>query len=62
MPHVPFSTLSISRLQFSLSRTLANCTADNCPFWISNRGLQTHLVLPLTLVSEELLALLTCPE
>lgn len=62
MTKTPIPAVSVSQLQFSLSRTLAACAAQGTAYYISNRCDLTHLLLPISLVTEEMLALLGLAE
>lgn len=50
------SAVSVSRLQFNLSRTLGEATENQLPFYIQNRHIKTHLVVPIALVTENLMS------
>jgi hypothetical protein len=49
-------SVSVSQLQFNLSRTLGEATVNKAPFYIQNRHVKTHLVLPMMLVTDELMS------
>ena len=62
MTKTPIPAVSVSQLQLNLSRTLAASAAQGTAYYISNRCDLTHLLLPIRLVTQEMLALLGLAE
>ena len=51
--------VSVSQLQFHLSRTLQESTLEQRPFVIARRQVRTHMVVPLSMLTPDLLATLS---